>query len=93
MIDMDRISAAVEAGSAHWLTDGQLQFARALFIATPPVVYEMPRGDRAILTHDGGTDMVLFVDGNMFCEILIMRDDQVKNLEAADAGALRYAGD
>ncbi len=49
------------------LTPEQFQFARALYIAIPPVSRSLPPGDRAIVAQAGDSAMIAIVDGDLSC--------------------------
>ena len=74
MLDVDHLQASIVDGSAEWLTPEQFQFARALYMLSPPVSQDVPYGDKAALVkHVGDPDLVgavVFVDGVMTCERL-----------------------
>lgn len=45
------------------LTPEQFQFARALYVAIPPISQTLPAGDRAVIAKDGGKAMLALVTG------------------------------
>jgi len=49
------------------LTSDQFQFARALFVAIPPVSHALPPGDRAVMVSADGLVMVALVADGQAC--------------------------
>lgn len=96
MVDIDHLQASIAAGDAEWLTDPQLQFARALYIATPPVTWDMPRGDRAVMifhSAEDSADLILFLDSASSCEVLKIGPEARRRLEDIKGGHTRRVGD
>ena len=95
MIDIDQLEAKIAKGEAFYLTDGQLQFARALFITTPPVIWQFPMGDKAFLVPAGeeGHDVVIFLDTATSCERLILGEGASRLLDDVRRGVTMHAGD
>jgi len=95
MVDIDQLQAKIAKGEAFYLTDGQLQFARALFITTPPVVWQFPMGDKAFLIPAGeeGHDVVIFLDTATSCERLILGEGASRLLDDVRRGVTMHAGD
>ena len=57
------------------LTPEQFQFARALFVAMPPISHQLPPGDHGFLaTADDGVTFVALVNGDQSCARFIAPD-------------------
>ena len=96
MVDIDHIQASVSSGKAAWLTEGQFNFARALYIATPPIFWNMPKGDKAVMLDNpggDGADVVLFIDGEMSCEEMQLGGQTRKLIDDVGAGKITHVGD
>ena len=57
------------------LTPEQFQFARALFIAMPPISHQLPPGDHGLLaTAEDGVTFIALVNGDKSCARFIAPD-------------------
>ena len=56
------------------LTPEQFQFARALYVATPPVSRALPPGDHAVLARSGNSALIALVSGDTFCARFLAPD-------------------
>jgi hypothetical protein len=66
-----------EIGSVSHLTklnDDQFQFARALYIAMPPVSRALPPGDSAVIARAGDKAMIALVEGVQSCARFLAPD-------------------
>src|ERR1700744_6609018 len=61
------VSAIKSAATVTELTPEQFQFARALYIAVPPISRNLPPGDLAIMISSGGAAMVALVADGHAC--------------------------
>jgi hypothetical protein len=61
------ISAFKAVSTVTELTSEQFQFARALYIAIPPVSRKLPPGDHAVMASSGGAVMVALVADGQSC--------------------------
>lgn len=75
------------------LTPEQFQFARALFVATPPVSRTLPPGDHAVLAVSGDQAMLALVGDNVSCARFLAPDFIVAMLIEVGAGATGKIGD
>ena len=62
------------AATVTELTPEQFQFARALYIAVPPISRELPPGDHAIMASSGGAAMVALVADGQACARFLAPD-------------------
>jgi hypothetical protein len=56
------------------LTAEQFQFARALYIAIPPISRELPPGDHAVMASSGGAVMIALVADGQACARFLAPD-------------------
>ena len=56
------------------LTPEQFQFARALYVAIPPISRELPPGDSAVVASAGGKAMVALVADGKACARFLAPD-------------------
>ncbi len=75
------------------LTLEQFQFARALFVAIPPVSRMLPPGDHAALAVAGDQAMLALVSDNVSCARVLAPDFIVAMLIEVGAGATGKVGD
>ena len=68
------VSAIKSVATVTDLTPEQFQFARALYIAVPPVSRTLPPGDRAIMASSGGAAMVALVADGQACARFLAPD-------------------
>jgi hypothetical protein len=68
------VSAIKSAATVTELTAEQFQFARALYIAVPPISRNLPPGDRAIMASSGGAAMVALVADGQACARFLAPD-------------------
>src|ERR1700722_9455435 len=67
--------AAIKSVSALTdLTPEQFQFARALYIAIPPISRQLPPGDHAIMASSGDAVMVALVADDQACARFLAPD-------------------
>ena len=97
MVDFDRLQSEMTAGHAVWLTDGQTQFARGLFLAaTPPGHFRLPSGDKAFEVFgvgEDGADIVKFVDGAVSCGYLSLDPGFRAPMADIKSGVVAHAGE
>ena len=75
------------------LTPEQFEFARALFVATPPVSRSLPPGDHAVLAVAGDQAMLALVSDNVSCARFLAPDFIVAMLIEVGAGVTGKPGD
>jgi len=75
------------------LTPDQFQFARALYVAIPPVSKELPPGDHALLASDGKLTMVALVDGDQTCARFLAPDFVLSMLIEVGEGETPHPGE
>ena len=68
------VSAIKSAATVTELTPEQFQFARALYIAVPPISRKLPPGDHAIMASSGGAVMVALVADGQACARFLAPD-------------------
>ena len=68
------VSAIRLAATVTELTPEQFQFARALYIAVPPISRKLPPGDHAIMASSGGAVMVALVADAQACAQFLAPD-------------------
>jgi hypothetical protein len=68
------VSAIKSAATVTELTPEQFQFARALYIAVPPISRKLPPGDHAIMASSGGAAMVALVADGQACARFLAPD-------------------
>jgi hypothetical protein len=68
------ISEVAKVSTSIDLTPEQFQFARALFVAIPPVSHDLPVGDHAVMATAGGVIMIALVDGQQTCARFVAPD-------------------
>jgi len=68
------VSAIKSAATVTELTPEQFQFARALYIAVPPISRKLPPGDHAIMASSGGAAMVALVVDDQACARFLAPD-------------------
>ena len=68
------VSAIQSVATLTDLTPEQFQFARALYIAIPPISRELPPGDHAIMASSGGAVMVALVADGQACARFLAPD-------------------
>ena len=68
------VSAFKAVSTVTELTPEQFQFARALYIAIPPVSRELPPGDHAVMASSGGAVMVALVADGQSCARFLAPD-------------------
>ncbi|MDR3464220.1 MAG: hypothetical protein P4L76_18100 [Beijerinckiaceae bacterium] len=73
-------------------TDAQWQFARGLYVATPPVSSEFPPGDSAMIsTFPDGSAQVLFIDDGEACNQMMLAKRFAALVMGAGAGDITHA--
>jgi hypothetical protein len=68
------VSAIMSVATLTDLTPEQFQFARALYIAIPPISRKLPPGDHAIMASAGGAVMVALVADDQACARFLAPD-------------------
>ena len=68
------VSAFKSVSTVTDLTPEQFQFARALYVAIPPVSRELPPGDHAVMASSGGAAMVALVANGQSCARFLAPD-------------------
>jgi hypothetical protein len=68
------VSAFKAVSTVTDLTPEQLQFVRALYIASPPVSRKLPPGDHAVMASSGGAVMVALVADGQSCARFLAPD-------------------
>jgi hypothetical protein len=63
-----------DIASVSRLTPEQFEFARALYIAIPPISRELPPGDSAIVASAGGKAMVALIGDGRTCARFLAPD-------------------
>jgi hypothetical protein len=72
----------------------QFQFARAFYVAIPPVSKKFPPGDRAVIAGaSDGTAMVAIVDADKSCARFLAPNFVLQMLNDIKAGKVEHAGD
>ncbi len=66
--DIKSVASVIE------LTPEQFQFARALYVAIPPISRSLPPGDRAVVAQAGDSTMIALVAGGMSCARFLVPD-------------------
>lgn len=88
MADVAKVGKVVD------LSPEQFQFARALYVALPPVSHKFPPGDHAVIAGaSDGTAMVALVDGDKSCARFLVPDFVLQMLNDIKAGKFAHAGD
>lgn len=82
-----------KVGKSIPLSDGQFQFARAIFVAIPPMSKSLPAGDRGVIVGaSDGTAMIGIVDDDKICARFLAPDFVLKMLNDIKAGNVTHAG-
>ena len=79
-------------GSMIALTPEQFQFARALFVAIPPISRELPPGDHAMIAISGNVAMIAIADENQSCARFIAPDFVLSMLMKVGEGEIGKVG-
>jgi hypothetical protein len=75
------------------LTPQQFQFARALYIAIPPISRQLPPGDSAVVATADGRSMIALVSGGETCARFLAPDFILSMLVQVGKGEPQVAGD
>lgn len=95
-VDKDRLAQALADGQAVELTPSQLNFARGIYVASPPVTEKLPQGSGAVLlsqTSDGEDSMIIFLDGLDSCERIRISQSLRSLIEKIGKGEVAHRGD
>jgi len=74
------------------LAPAQFEFARALYVAIPPISHELPPGDHAVLAVAGDAIMVAIVDGDQTCARMAIPGFILGELMAVGRGDVTHVG-
>jgi hypothetical protein len=88
-----RHSIEAASGTIIELDAEQFNFARGAFMASPPVSFQLPPGDRAVMATVQGRAGILFLDGDAACDAGALPpgwDQVIRNL---GEGASSHVGD
>ncbi len=69
-----RVADIKSVSNVVQLTPEQFQFARALYVAIPPVSRSLPPGDHAVVARAGAVTMIALVQGDVSCARFLAPD-------------------
>ena len=75
------------------LAPEQFQFARGLFVGSPPVSSQLPPGDHALMGVVGERVGVFFIEGDMACDAGVLPPALSQMLRDVGAGRVNHIGD
>ena len=94
--DAPRCVSVSKIGSVSRLTEltpEQFQFARALYVAIPPISRELPPGDSAVVASASGRSMIALISGNQACARFLAPDFVLSMLAQVGRGENGAVGD
>jgi hypothetical protein len=89
-----KVSIEKQGGRLIEMTPEQFQFARGMFVVTPPESAKLPPGDHAMLGEMPNGDIgVVFVDGDTACDVAMLGAPAKQMLMAVGSGSVTHIGD
>jgi hypothetical protein len=83
-----------QGGRLIEMTPEQFQFARGMFVVTPPESAKLPPGDHAMIGEMPNGDVgVIFVDGDSACDVAVLGAPAKQLLMAVGSGSFTHIGD
>jgi hypothetical protein len=91
--DCVSMADVAKVGKVIDLSPEQFQFARALYVAVPPMSKTLPAGDHGVIAGaSDGSAMIALVDGDKACARFLAPDFVLRMLNDIKAGKVTHAG-